>query len=55
MNKYPQGYGPKIEYWNEQYRMATTEEGRKRAAEKLSYFIQRQKEVYGGIQDGSRL
>jgi len=47
---YVNGYGAKIQYWQEQYDLA--KEGGNttsmlKALDKLTYFVQRQKEVYG--------
>lgn len=52
MAKYENGYIPKIDYWFERYMEATTESQKSYAAEKMAYFIKRQKEVYGGIKVG---
>ena len=50
MSKYVDGYKPKIEYWQSQYDLAK-EAGNNSAMlkclDKLTYFVQRQKEVYG--------
>ena len=47
---YVNGYGAKIQYWQEQYD-AAKESGNTtsmiKALDKLTYFVQRQKEVYG--------
>ena len=47
---YVNGYLPKIEYWQGQYDLAK-ESGNMttmlKALDKLTYFVQRQKEVYG--------
>jgi hypothetical protein len=50
MNKYGNGYLPKMEYWS--YRLmdavkAGDMNGIEEANGKLAYFIQRQKDVYG--------
>jgi hypothetical protein len=50
MSKYLNGYLPKIEYWQSQYNVAK-EAGNNSAMlkclDKLTYFVQRQNEVYG--------
>lgn len=47
---YVNGYLPKIEYWQSQYDIAK-ESGNTtsmlKALDKLTYFVQRQKQVYG--------
>ena len=47
---YENGYLPKIKYWQSQYDVAKdagNETGMVKALDKLIYFVQRQKEVYG--------
>jgi hypothetical protein len=47
---YENGYLPKIEYWQSQYDLAKeagNQAGVLKALNKLVYFVQRQKEVYG--------
>ena len=50
MSKYLNGYLPKIEYWQSKYNVAK-EAGNNSAMlkclDKLTYFVQRQNEVYG--------
>jgi hypothetical protein len=51
-NRYPQGYQPKIAYWNSklvQAIEAMDPKGVSYASEKLAYFVMRQNEVYGRI------
>ena len=50
MSKYVNGYLPKIEYWQGQYNSAKESgntSGMVKALDKLTYFVQRQNEVYG--------
>ena len=50
--KYANGYLPKIEFWNTQYQSAKetgNQAGMVKALDKLTYFVQRQKEVYGTL------
>jgi len=50
--KYANGYLPKIEFWNAQYQSAKetgNQAGMVKALDKLTYFVQRQKEVYGTL------
>jgi hypothetical protein len=52
MSKYVNGYLPKIEYWQGQYNSAKESgntSGMVKALDKLTYFVQRQKEVYGTL------
>ena len=47
--KYPNGYQPKIQYWQGQYDVAKeigNQTGMVKALDKLTYFVQRQNEVY---------
>ena len=47
-NKYPNGYYPKLEYWNTVLKMAIKQEDTEavvRAADKIKYFANRQLEV----------
>lgn len=48
MNRYPNGYQPKIDYWQGQYDVAK-ENGNTssmlRALDKLTYFVQRQQTI----------
>lgn len=49
---YMNGYGAKIQYWQEQYDSAKSNGNMNtmlRALDKLTYFVQRQKEVYGTL------
>jgi hypothetical protein len=48
--KYPNGYLPKITYWREKLQIAIQEmdsKGMLYAADKLAYFMERQKTTYG--------
>ena len=48
--KYENGYLPKIEFWKGKLNLAIEAgnvEGIKSSSEKIAYFTQRQKEVYG--------
>ena len=45
--KYSNGYIPKINYWSGMVLVATTTEAKERAMARLTYFINRQLEVYG--------
>jgi hypothetical protein len=50
--KYQNGYLPKIQYWQGQYDVAKeigNQAGMVKALDKLTYFVQRQKEVYGTL------
>ena len=47
-NKYPNGYYPKLEYWNTVLKMAIKQEDTEavvRAADKINYFANKQLEV----------
>ena len=49
--KHPNGYLPKINYWQDQWLMYARERdtrGMEMAEAKLTYFCKRQEEVYGG-------
>ena len=49
MNRYPQGYYPKIQYWTELLQQAVLNndiEGIKRCTRKVEYFTQRQYDKY---------
>jgi len=49
---YMNGYGAKIQYWQEQYdgaKESGNTNGMLKALDKLTYFVKRQKEVYGTI------
>ena len=49
MNRYPQGYYPKIQYWTELLQQAVQNndiEGIKRCTRKVEYFTQRQHDRY---------
>ena len=52
MSKYANGYQPKIQFWQEKYDSAK-ESGDTNvmliALDKLTYFVKRQKEVYGTL------
>ena len=48
--KYPDGYGPKINYWQGQFdtaKEAGDYDGMGKALDKLTYFVKKQKEIYG--------
>ena len=50
--KYQNGYLPKIQYWDAQYQSAKengNQTGMVKALDKLTYFVQRQTEVYGTL------
>jgi len=50
MSKYPNGYQPKITYWQSKWNEAIISNNipaALKAAEKVKYFIGRQEEVYG--------
>ena len=47
MNKYENGYLPKIEYWLDKAVEGRTKAGREHAKSKVLYFLNRQVEVYG--------
>ena len=50
MSKYTNGYWAKIDYWTHKLNVATVKDdlsATKFALEKISYFVQRQEEVYG--------
>ena len=49
MSKYPNGYQPKINYWQEKWQeaiMSNNIPAALKAADKVKYFIGRQQEVY---------
>lgn len=56
--KYKQGYTPKINYWQGQYNEAKSEGNLSQMSyclDKLTYFVQRQNEVYGHLGVGNTI
>ena len=47
--KYPEGYLPKIKYWQGKLQSATNEHDKAHAASKLAYFVVRHTDVYGAL------
>jgi hypothetical protein len=48
--KYPDGYGPKINYWQGQFdtaKKANDYFGMNKALDKLIYFVNKQQQIYG--------
>ena len=51
-NKYPYGYQPKINFWQERYDQAKIDNDlsiMEHCLDKLIYFVKRQQEVYGTV------
>jgi hypothetical protein len=49
MNKYPNGYLPKIQYWKSRLDSATNPHDKAQAASKMAYFITRHTSQYGPL------
>jgi hypothetical protein len=49
MNKYPDGYIPKIKYWKSRLDSATNEYDKAQAASKMAYFVTRHISTYGPL------
>lgn len=49
MDKYPNGYLPKIQYWKSRHDSATNEHEKAQAASKMAYFITRHTSTYGPL------
>lgn len=46
-NRYPDGYMPKIDFWQTKLLKATTPHEEQQAISRLEYFVSKQNEVYG--------